>query len=211
MRFALETPGTARWTTSQGREYRSDEQRPKNNPNRQGGSMSICSTTHVYHYMFNSDQDVIASILETGLRPLSDFPESERWQQIEKIYPGVFEHLYELFAQPVIHKPYTNSGVFVSPIDFRQMPESFMFTKPRAVIPTNRFAPEWSALTYEYEGQRISLPLTEENLIRTAELWTTEQVQKWFGLDQRRLFFYVPQIVTYQPGGIKVYLEDLED
>jgi hypothetical protein len=172
--------------------------------------MPICSTTHVYHYMFEPGQEVVDSILQTGLRPLSDFPESERWKQIEGVYPGVFKMLYGLFAQPVLQKPYCNSGVFVSPIDFRQMPESFMYQKPRVVLPLERFDKEWSALSYEYEGQRLSLPLTRQNLEKTAELWTPELVQRWFAVDNRAVFFYVPQVVTYQPGGVKVYPQEIE-
>jgi hypothetical protein len=35
-------------------------------------------------------------------------------------------------------------------------------------------------------------------------------INEWFGRDQSRLFFYVPQIVTYQPAGIQVELADIE-
>jgi hypothetical protein len=43
----------------------------------------VCSTTHLFHYLFNESSEVLDSILKDGLRPLSDFPDSERWKQIK--------------------------------------------------------------------------------------------------------------------------------
>jgi hypothetical protein len=169
----------------------------------------VCSTTHVFHNFFNSEPALIQSVLENGLRPLSDFPESERWQQIEKEMPGFFAQLYEMIAAPIVKKPYENSGIFVSPIDFRLLPGSFLHDKPRAVIPISRMDPAVSALTYVLDGERISLRVNEQTLQRTSEIWTADMVNEWFARDHTKVFFFVPQLVTYQ-GQIEVGAEDFE-
>jgi hypothetical protein len=167
-------------------------------------SNQVCSTKRLYHYLFNPDEAVISSICEQGLRPLSDFPESPRWEEIQNSLPGVFEWIYREFAEPILQKPYINSGVFLSPINFRLMPGSLMYESPRFVIPVERIDPEWSCLTYVIDDQRISLHLTAENLQRTADLWTYDLVERWFAVDKTKVFFYVPQVVSYQPEGIPV-------
>jgi hypothetical protein len=174
-------------------------------------SRLVCSTDTLYHYLFNPDPELISSILENGLRPLSDFPESPRWKQIESIYPGFFEWLYGEFAAPILKKPYANSGIFLSPIDFRRMPDSLMYAKLRVNVPVERIDPQWSALSYVIDNQRLTYSLNPETLSRSAELWDEEKVARWFGVDSNRLFFYVPQVVTYQPGGIYVDKGDFDD
>lgn len=172
--------------------------------------MQVCSTEYVYHALLNTGDEIISSILENGLRSLSDFPESERWQQINAQLPGFFENLYEMVALPVLQKPYMNAGVFVSPIDFRLLPESLMYNKTRVKIPVSRIDPEYASLTYVWEGERISLPFTAENRQRVAELWTADLVTEWFAKDNTKIFFYVPQIAVYQPCGIRVEEADIE-
>jgi len=124
----------------------------------------VCSADVLYHYLCDDSSRLIASILKTGLRPLSDFPESERRRQIERHLPGIFETLYHEFAEPTIDKPYVNSGVFLTPIDFRQIPDSIMARKPRFRIPLGRLDPAWSAVTYEHDGRRVSRPLSSDVL-----------------------------------------------
>ncbi|MCP5097780.1 MAG: hypothetical protein GY943_19710, partial [Chloroflexi bacterium] len=116
--------------------------------------MQVCSTEFVYHALFNPQDGMVESILENGLRPLSDFPESERWQQIQAEIPGFFETLYNNFAKPVIQRPYQNAGVFVSPIDFRLLPGTYLHDKTRFRIPISRIDPATACLTYEWEGKR---------------------------------------------------------
>lgn len=169
----------------------------------------VCSTEFVFHNFFTPDPSLIESVLHLGLRPLSDFPESERWQQIEKEVPGFFERLYDDIAAPVIGKPYQNSGIFVSPIDFRLLPGSYFFDRPRVRIPVARLEPEYSCLTYVWEEERVILPLEERSLLDTARLWTADKVMDWFARDQTKVFFYVPQIVTYQ-GKVAVEVGDIE-
>ena len=172
--------------------------------------MQVCSTQFVFHTLLSQQDGSIESILQSGLRPLSDFPESERWRQIEAHMPGFFEKLYYNVAQPLLQKPYLNSGIFLSPIDFQLLADSFMHNKTRIKIPLTRIDPEYAALTYVLNDQRVVLRLTEENLQATAALWTDSMISEWFGRDQSRLFFYVPQIVTYQPAGIQVEMADVE-
>jgi hypothetical protein len=170
----------------------------------------VCSTEYVFHTLLDPKDGIIESILENGLRPLSDFPDSERWQQIVHQMPGFFENLYQEIAYPVIRKPYSNSGVFVSPIDFRLMPESFMHDRTRVKVPVSRLEPEYAVLTYVLDGKRVSLPLNAANLEETANIWDASMVDEWFARDNTKVFFYVPQIATYQPGGISVESNDIE-
>ncbi len=172
--------------------------------------MQVCSTQFAFHALLSPKEGIIESILASGLRPLSDFPDSERWRAIEAFLPGFFEKLYYECAQPVIHKPYLNSGIFLSSIDFQRIPGSLMHNKTRIKIPLARIDPDYAAMTYELDSRRVALPLTEQNLQATAELWTDALVKDWFGRDQNRLFYYVPQIATYQPGGIPVEPVDIE-
>lgn len=172
--------------------------------------MRVCSTSHVYHALLNPEFEKVAAILQNGLRPLSDFPDSERWQQLERELPGFYQNLYASIAQPVLHKPYSNSGIFVTPIDFQKLPTSFMKDKTRVKIPITRLDPEYCVLTYVLDDERVSLPLTAENLEHTAELWDADKVNAWFAKDPTKIFFYVPQIAVYQPQGIPVYREDIE-
>ena len=172
--------------------------------------MQVCSTEFVFHALLNTGDEIIDSILTNGLRPLSDFPESERWQQINSQMPGFFENLYEMIAKPVLQKPYMNAGVFVSPIDFHLLPDSFMHDKTRVKIPISRINPEFACLTYVLDEERISLLLTPENMQKTAELWAADMVNKWFAKDNSKIFFYVPQIAVYQAGGIPVQQTDIQ-
>ena len=48
-------------------------------------SLQVCSTEFVYTALLNTGDEIIESIVMNVLRPLSDFPESERWQPIEDI------------------------------------------------------------------------------------------------------------------------------
>ena len=171
--------------------------------------MQVCTTTHLYHALLNTGDEIVASVLENGLRPLSYFPESKRWQQINSQMPMFFENLYKMIAEPVLKKPYENSGVFVSPIDFSLLPDSIMYGKTRIKIPVERINADYACLTYVIDDTRISLPLNEENLTEAARIWDAAKVMEWFGKDQSKVFFYVPQIAVYQPEGIEVEKADL--
>jgi hypothetical protein len=170
-----------------------------------------CSTELVYHALLNPEFDKVEAIVKDGLRPLSDFPESERWKQLEEHMPGFYKNLYEGVAQPVINKPYTNSGIFVTTIDFQKMPDSFMNNKTRIKIPITQLDPAYCVLTYVLNEERVSLELTPENLEKAAEIWTDEMVRRWFAKDQTKIFYYVPQVAVYQPQGIPVQRGDIEE
>jgi hypothetical protein len=160
--------------------------------------MQVVSTTHLFHYLFNEAEDTLSSMLENGLCPLSDFPDSQRWKDIMAYKADFFETIYENFAKPIINKPYENSGVFLTPIDFYNLPNTFLFDKRRIAVPVERIDAEYSVMTYVYEDERVSLAFDKENLQNVAELWQEDLVREWFGKDQTRVFFYVPQLVTYR-------------
>jgi putative acetyltransferase len=171
----------------------------------------VCSPDFAFHVLLNPQEGLIASILNSGLRPLSDFPDSQRWQTIQAHLPGIFEQLYNELAYPIIQKPYLNSGVFVSPIDFRHLPDSFMYRKTRIKIPMARIDPNFASLTYILNDRRVTLRLTRENLQATSSLWSATMIREWFARDQSRMFYFVPQIAIYQPGGIYIEPSDIED
>ena len=172
--------------------------------------MPVCSTQYLYHTLLNPEFDALEPILKNGLRPLSDFPDSERWQQIEKHMPGFYKTLYEQVAQSILKKPYGNSGIFVTPIDFQKLPGSLLFNKSRLRIPIARLDPTYCVITFVLDDERVTLSLTPENLEQTAAIWDAEMVQTWFAKDMSKMFFYVPQVAVYQPGGIPVEAEDIE-
>lgn len=173
--------------------------------------MRVCSTEYVYHALLNPDFDKVEAILKDGLRPLSDFTESDRWKQLEEHMPGFYRNLYEAIAQPIIKKPYSNSGIFVTTIDFQKLPDSFMNNKTRIKIPIAQLDPAYCVLTYVINEERVSLELTQENLEKAADLWTAEMVQEWFAKDHTKIFYFVPQVAVYQPQGISVHPENVEE
>ena len=158
--------------------------------------MNVCDTEHVFHALLNTGDEIIASILVKGLRPLSDFPESERWQQINAQMPGFFENLYEMIAADVLQKPYMNAGVFVSPIDFQRLPASIMHGKTRVKIPVSRIDPEYACLTYVLDGKRTSLPFVPTDWVfrflpyicrdRVRFMYRFNQLSFGMGLARRR-------------------------
>ena len=169
--------------------------------------MGVVSTTHLFHYAVVPDAD-LGAIVEQGLRPLSDFPESDRWQEIERHAPGLFEGLYRLVAEPVLGRPYERSGIFLTPIDFRSLPGTLLHDRARLRIPLDRLEQETAVLTWDV-GERVSLPLSTASLGRAAAEWDADRVRSWFGRDPTRLFFHVPQVAAYQPR-IAIEPGDLE-
>lgn len=170
---------------------------------------TVCSTERLYHYLLGDAVD-LASILEQGLVPLSGRPDSARWKEIEAWRPGFYRQIYQDFAVPVLHVPYTNSGVFLTPIDFRSMSRAKLRETPRFAIPLDAVDPATSALTYYLAGRRVVRPLTPDALAETAAIWSDDLVWAWFGKDPSMMFFYVPQVTAYQEGGIRVRPEWLE-
>ena len=169
----------------------------------------VCSTTQLYHYLFNPKEDALDSFYEIGIRPLSDFPDSDRWKQLEAQMPGFYRDLYAMMAEPVLKKPYQNSGIFITPIDFRLVPGTYLYDKPRFKIPVERIDPEYAVLTYVLDDQRVVARFTAEARQTTAVVWDAEMVKQWFAVDPTKSFFYVPQVACYQ-GVIKVSSSDLE-
>ena len=171
--------------------------------------MEACSTTHLFHYFFSEDTSSRVAMETDGLRPLSDFPDSERWQQLEAQMPGFYLNLYEMIAMPVLGRPYENSGVFVTPIDFRVVTGTYLSDKPRYSIPIDRIVGSDAVITYVIDDERVNLPFTPENLAAASSIWDEAKIREWFGRDQTKVFFYVPQVAAYQ-GPITVSAGDFE-
>ena len=159
---------------------------------------TVCSTAHQFHHFFSPDPDARDSALRQGLRPLSDFPDSARWKELEREMPGFYERLYEILAAPLLDAPYRNSGIFLTPIDFRLMPGTFLHDKPRFREDNDRIDPATAVITYVLDGERVALPFTEASLQRAASIWDEDMVREWFGKDPTKAFFYVPQVAAYQ-------------
>jgi hypothetical protein len=164
---------------------------------------AVCRTDRLYHYLLGGE-DAIPAILEQGLLPLSALPESERWRRIEAERTGFFRDLYTTFALPVLQRPFRHSGVFLTPIDFRLLPDLPLASTARITLPLTAIECQHATLTYELGGQRVVRPLAPETLEQTARAWPASRVRAWFGRDQSRLFFYVPQVAVYQDGTIPV-------
>lgn len=160
--------------------------------------MQACSTTHLFHYFFSDEASTRADIERDGLRPLSDFPDSERWREIEAHMPGFYRNLYGMMAQPVLRRPYENSGVFITPVDFRVVTGTHLHDKPRFRIPIDRIVAADTIVTYVIGDERRSLPFSAEILAETAAIWNEDMIRTWFGRDETKLFFHVPQVATYQ-------------
>lgn len=158
----------------------------------------VCRTDTLYHYLLSGD-DSLPDILRRGLLPLSAFPESERWQQFESFYRS----LYAQWAEPLLG-PFRNSGVYFTPIDFRQLPGSYLHTRTRIAIPLSEIPAERAVLTYELDGRRTVLPLTPEALEEAAAIWSAELVRTWYARNPEMSFYYVPQVAVFPEHGIAV-------
>jgi hypothetical protein len=175
----------------------------------EGEMSTVCSAERLYHYLLGDNAD-LASILDQGLLPLSSRQDSSRWKEIEAWRPGFYRKIYEDFAMPVLHVPFTNSGVFLTPIDFRSMPTGRLRERPRFTIPLDVVDPAASALTYVLAGRRVVRSLSPDTLEEASAIWSEELVRAWFGKDPSMVFYYVPQVAAYQEGGIRVRPEWLE-
>lgn len=160
----------------------------------------ICSTSHVYHYNVND------GILQRGLLPLSDMPDHPAFADQQHR----FRPRYQELCWPLLRRPYVNSGVFFTNVDLYRLSGRLRLDKPRIAVPLDRLDPEWSVITYEHGGHRTYHSATGDNLRAAANLWTRSMIEKWLGADDAGWFRYVPQIITFQPGGIPVTPADIE-
>lgn len=165
--------------------------------------MPVCKNDVLYHYLLENNSNA-TSFIDKGLLPLSAFPESTAWKNLEKVLPGFYQQLYELIAEPIIKQPHINSGVFLTPIDFRLIPGSYLSDHTRIAIPREIIDPDCAVLTYVFDEERVSLPLSEENLKQAASLWPADKIKQWFAKNPNMIFFYVPQVVVYQDRGIPI-------
>lgn len=161
------------------------------------------------HYLLGEPTN-LAPILDHGFLPLSAMPQRAKWQAVEAARSGIFPSLYGLLAEPVLGSEFRNSGVFLTPIDFRLLSDMTLALAPRVALPLSSVPLEHSALTYELGGHRQVFPVTAASLARTAETWTENWVREWFGRDRSMMFDYVPQGAVYPEGGIPLRAEWFE-
>jgi len=174
---------------------------------REGGAPAqICSVDRAFHHLLDAEDadGELERILEEGLlpasmRPVTSHPDPDRRLEFLKT-------IHELIAAPVLGRPYTNSGVFLTPIDFRHpagreiawRPGLPAARLPRVVVPVADLDPALSVVTWVEEGLRVTMRLGAAALREAAEKWPAPRVAEWFGHDRTKMFFYVPQIACYQ-------------
>lgn len=172
----------------------------------------VLAIDRLFHYVLQPHDGLVDEIVRNGLRPLSDLPTSDRWVALQRHRPGFFEDLYDAWARPVLGRPYPGrSGIFLTPIDFRRLPGIWLADRPRVAVPLDLIDRSWSCLTYGGDCPRTTLPLSPETLEEAAAYWSADRVRRWFGRDSTKLFYDVPQVVTYQPHGVPVGPADVEN
>ncbi len=108
-------------------------------------------------------------MLQRGLLPLSAFPDSPRFQQIQQWNPTFYQEIYARWAEPILRRPYRNSGIFLTPIDFRRLPDLRRATMARIAVPLDAITASHAALTYERDSeQQVILPLHHARCVSGA-------------------------------------------
>jgi len=167
------------------------------------GVEMLCSTTHVYHYLPSTGPD---PIVRDGLLHLSDMPDHPNFGREQTR----FERRYYDLAWPVLRRPYGTSGIFFTTVDLRRVNGRGQLACLRLAVPIGRLDHDWSVLTYEYDGVRHRFPLTAPHIEDAARLWTRDRIERWLGADDTGWFRYVPQVITFQPGGVRVEPTDVD-
>jgi hypothetical protein len=163
----------------------------------------LCSTTHVYHYLPATEPE---PILRDGLRHLSDMPDHPNFDRER----SRFERPYYDLAWPVLQRPYVTSGIFFTTVDLRRVNGRGHLACPRLAVPIGRLDPDWSVLTFEYDGVRQRFPLSSQHVQAAALLWTRDRIERWLGADETGWFRYVPQVITFRPGGVRIEPADVD-
>jgi len=170
------------------------------------GARAVCRTDLLFHYLLKSAPESVHSILRSGLHPLSRLvcERLGRVQEDTERTLSFYERIYQSHVEPVLGRPFPHSGVFLTPIDFRLVPSSFLAQRGRFRIPLRAVDPSWTVVSYEWKGRRVVERFSRDALGEASRLWTRKRVEEQFGRDPTMLFYYVPQVATYQPGGIAV-------
>jgi hypothetical protein len=163
----------------------------------------VCSTTRLYHYFLNPST-AIDSVLVQGLVPLSQQKITARGRARVRAWVDRTLRLYFMRRLLLRHvkahlgqKP-TNSGLFLTPIDFRLIPGSLLEGRTRVAVPVEAIEAAQAGIIWVEDEQRIIRPLSPEALEEAAQKWPASAVQEWFNKNPRMMFFYVPQVMTFQ-------------
>ena len=153
----------------------------------------------LFHYGMNVHYDPQLTI-ERGLLPLT-VVDPERAYALADL----FHRLDDQFATPVLGaSEERHTGIYLTPIDFRTITGderpalAWIGQFGRFHVPLSALESDQAVLTWEGPFPRTSLPLGPSALERAAEVWTATLVLEWFGRDRNRMFYHVPQVVTYQ-------------
>lgn len=113
--------------------------------------------------------------------------------------PNHFADLYAEMARAVLGwDEAPTSGIFLTPLDFRAIPGHALAAVERLEIPLVSIVAECSVLTFAAEDGRVSKPLDAGTLSAAVAAWPASRIAEWFGRDPERLFWHVPQVVSYQ-------------
>lgn len=159
---------------------------------------AVVRTDVLFHYGLRYDFDPVP-VVHRGILPLSVVDPAAARARLDGL-----RALYELFAASVLGPgDGRHTGIFLTPIDFRAMRDdspaiAWIQGFGRFAIPLTAIAPGAAVLTWEGPFLRTALVLSAAALERAADTWSPELVRQWFGRDRFRMFFHVPQVVTFQ-------------
>jgi hypothetical protein len=159
---------------------------------------SVIRTDVLFHYTLRPGFDPTA-VFRKGLLPLSSLD-----PVAADASRGTRRELYVLFAAPVLG-PHgdRHSGIFLTPIDFNRIrgdgPNvAWIKSFGRFQVPLTALESPVSVVTWGSPFPRTSLALSSSALAEAAHLWSSGLILQWFGRDRSRMFFHVPQVVTFQ-------------
>jgi hypothetical protein len=158
---------------------------------------NVVKTDELFHYGLRPDFDPIP-VIRSGLLPLSVVNPASAEERRD-----LYHQLDEQWAQPVLGPGVRHTGIFLTPVDFDQIPPdrpsiAWIQQFGRFRIPVTAVATDRAVLTWAGPFPRTSLALTTAALERAAALWPTALVARWFGRNSSKMFYDVPQVVTYQ-------------
>lgn len=166
---------------------------------------------HVFYYLPpGAPGGVLESIRRDGLRPARALPHHPRFVATAAAPSEAFEQRDEELTGSRPGPEREDGGVCFTTVDFRYLPGTALAHVARIAVPVDRLVPDLSVLTYLWAGTRHYLPVGQEALRRTAELWTAPHLRRSLRAGTDGWFVHIPQVVTYQPGGVAIADGDIQ-